>query len=100
MSLYRHPQYSLGSYNRYAFLLGTGLWYDYPHFGAWPSGYFMTANVFSDTTFQNGAVVAFDRTAMKQGVPAAYQPANIALGGLLPADMDGTNLPPLGSPDS
>ena len=35
-----------GTYNRYAFHLGTNF-FDYPHLGVWPDGYYMSMNVFN-----------------------------------------------------
>jgi hypothetical protein len=35
-----------GTYNRYAFHLGSNF-FDYPHLGVWPDGYYMAMNVFN-----------------------------------------------------
>src|SRR5581483_45308 len=44
---------------------------DYPKFGLWPDGYYMTMNEFSNNTTFNGArVYALDRKSMVQGLPA------------------------------
>ena len=37
-----------GTYNRYAFHLGTNF-FDYPHLGVWPDGYYMAMNVFNSS---------------------------------------------------
>jgi hypothetical protein len=93
-----------GSYNRYLFDLsgvlpaGTTL-SDYPKFGAWPDGYYYTANIFGSMGGTN--LCAFDRVNMVQGNDATAQCffSNTFGGSYLPADMDGTNLPPAGSPN-
>ena len=36
-----------GTYNRYAFVLNTVNFYDYPHLGVWPDGYYMSMNIFN-----------------------------------------------------
>src|SRR5207302_1206974 len=61
-----------GTYYLYEFDLGNTTFFDYPHFGVWPDGYYMTANAFDGTTslFDGGAVFAFERNAMLQGQPA------------------------------
>src|SRR5438105_1739476 len=50
-----------GSYNRYGFPLGTNF-FDYPHLGVWPDGYYMAMNVFDSTgsTFLGPQAFAFD----------------------------------------
>src|SRR5205814_3477485 len=61
-----------GSYYLYTFLFGPDVFYDYPHFGVWPDGYYMTANEFpssSVTSAGTGAFV-FERSQMLQGKPA------------------------------
>ena len=35
-----------GAYYRYFFQFSTSIFYDYPHFGVWPDGYYMSANQF------------------------------------------------------
>ncbi len=90
-----------GSYNQYQFDLPDGFLNDYPKFGIWPDGYYMTFNGFDvfGGGFQGGAF-AFDRTAMLAGGPATMIEFNTgAEGGVLPSDMDGTNPPPAGSPN-
>lgn len=77
---------------------------DYPKFGVWPDGYYMTINQFAPITlgFAGQGVAAFDRAAMLAGQPARmiyYDLASVDpnLGGMLPADLDGPP-PPAGSP--
>jgi len=102
----------------------TGSWYrcqyqftqmpDYPKFGVWPDGYYMSAHLFT-STFYGCAAVVFDRTKMLAGNTGATMQmfttssSNEAYG-WLPSDCDGpfpTGNPPnyfiypyYGSPDN
>jgi hypothetical protein len=89
-----------GVYNRYFFQFSTTVFYDYPHLGVWPDGYYMGANRFT-ATYQGGAAVVFDRAKMLVGQPATFQAFNTATtyGTLLPSDLDGATSPPAGSPN-
>src|SRR5215204_5550532 len=94
-----------GSYHRYDFNLGSNF-FDYPHLSVWPDGYYMSMNVFnsSGTAFLGPQAFAFDRTKMLSGLPATFVTPGITGGPLeetyLPADLDGSNLPPPGAPAS
>jgi hypothetical protein len=91
-----------GSYYRYAFSYGNVAFPDYPKLGVWPDGYYTTYNIFNNGIFFAGAkVCAFDRASMLAGSSATQQCFNTssAYGGLLPSDLDGSTLPPSGSPD-
>ena len=98
-----------GTYNRYGFNLGTNF-FDYPHLGVWPdatnNGYFMSDNVFNaaGTAFLGVQAFAFDRARMLAGLSATFvtsgligSPANNG-DPLLPADLDGSTLPPANTP--
>lgn len=90
----------LGPYNRYSFSYGN-LFNDYPKLGVWPDGYYVTYNMFQNgQTFAGGETCAMDRTAMLNGT-AATQQCFIRTndGGMLPSDLDGTILPPAGTPN-
>ena len=93
----------------------TGSWYryqysfsnmgDYPKFGVWPDGYYMTVNRFSASpgTYQGIAAVAFDRTKMLAGDPSAQMveftlPSSNEAWAMLPSDCDGA-FPPMGTPN-
>ncbi|HUI83663.1 MAG TPA: choice-of-anchor D domain-containing protein [Candidatus Binatia bacterium] len=89
----------------------TGAWYrysfqytyldDYPKMGVWPDAYYETFNMFSGVSFVGGDACAYNRAAMLTGQPATqvcFQQGP-AVGGLLPADVDGTTAPPAGSPN-
>jgi len=94
-----------GSYYRYGFHLGSNF-FDYPHLGVWPDAYYMSMNVFnsSGTLFLGPQPFAFDRAKMLAGQPATYVTTGLTGGPTeevyLPADLDGTNLPPAGAPAS
>ena len=94
-----------GSYHRYGFHLGSNF-FDYPHLGVWPDAYYMSMNVFnsSGTAFLGPQPFAFDRTKMLAGLPATFITTGITGGPgeetYLPADLDGSILPPVGAPAS
>ena len=91
----------LGEYYQYQFELPDTYLNDYPKFGIWPDGYYMTFNGFDvfGGGFQGGAF-AFDRAAMLEGDPAAMIEFNTGQeGGVLPSDMDGLIPPPVGAPN-
>jgi hypothetical protein len=96
---------ALGTYNRYSFSYGTDF-PDYPKLGVWPDAYYVTYNMFANgAAFEGVRTCAWDRQAMIDGTPAqqvCFQlaPAPTGPGGsILPADLDGTTLPPPGSPN-
>ena len=92
----------------------TGSWYryqytfanmpDYPKFGVWGDAYYMSIHQFTATSFNwaGCAAVAFDRTLMLAGSPAATmvtfsKPSSDEAFGWLPSDCDGpfpTGTPP------
>jgi hypothetical protein len=92
-----------GSYHRYDFHLGSNF-FDYPHLSVWPDGYYMSMNVFNSTgtAFLGPQAFAFNRTNMLQGLPATFVTPGITGGSgeevFLPADLDGSTLPPAGAP--
>lgn len=97
-----------GSWYRYAFQWTTGAPHklnDYPHFGVWPDGYYMTVNQFNGngTGWAGAGVAVFERDQMLIGGAADMIKFDIGLqtlnyGGMLPADLDGTILPQVGTP--
>lgn len=92
----------------------TGSWYrweysfsympDYPKFGVWPDGYYMSANRFSSGGGYIGpGVSAFDRTAMLSGDPNAQMVTFNPTTGegfvtMVPSDCDGP-FPAAGTPN-
>jgi hypothetical protein len=95
----------LGSYYRYAF--STGLNFpDYPKYGTWPDAYYITTREFDPSDNESIGVYAVDRRQMLTGNPTPRMvkfnfdsPAYLVGDGILPADLDGTRLPPAGSPE-
>src|SRR3989442_7326154 len=71
--------------------------------GVWPDHYYPPFNFFNaaGTAFLGGEVCAYDRTSMLAGAAATQQCFNVgtSFGGLLPAELDGAQLPPAGSPN-
>lgn len=90
-----------GAYNRYEFDYGVNF-PDYPKFGVWPDAYYNTINVFPGNKLAGAQACAFDRNAMLAGAPASsicfQQPPTVS--SLLPSDLDGSTLPPAGSPNN
>ncbi len=95
-----------GSYYLYDFLMPPVI-NDYPHFGVWPDGYYMSDNQFNQTgtAYVGAGLFAFDRLKMLVGDPSAtyiyfdYGPIDPNAGGMLPTDLDGLVPPPPGTPN-
>lgn len=95
----------LGAWYRYDFLVSTRKMNDYPKFGVWPDGYYLSFNQFTNGTSWGGAGVAvLERDRLLAGDPGARMivrdlyAVDQNLGGLLPADLDGA-APPAGTPN-
>jgi hypothetical protein len=89
-----------GSYNRYEFDFGANF-PDYPKFSVWPDAYYNSINVFAPKGFAGAEACALNRNAMLAGAPATmicFQQAP-SVASLLPADLDGSTLPPAGEPN-
>jgi len=93
-----------GTWSRYSYSFSK--LNDYPKFGVWPDGYYMTINQFTcnilgQCTWAGQGVAAFERSRMLTGGTARMQyldmAADATLGGMLPADLDGA-APPAGAP--
>ncbi|HET9167241.1 MAG TPA: hypothetical protein VFP11_14675, partial [Candidatus Angelobacter sp.] len=95
----------LGAWNRYAFQVPGDDFIDYPKFGVWPDGYYMTENEYNNsaTSYLGARAWAFDRAAMIAGQPAAFQMSPLIAGAytgtMMPADLDGRTPPPVGAPN-
>ena len=92
-----------GAWYRYAFQISATKLNDYPHFGVWPDGYYMSVNQFVGNTWGGAGVVAFERDKMLQGLPAQAVYFDLFsvdpnLGGMLPSDLDGP-APAAGTPN-
>ena len=89
-----------GSWYRYAFEFDNMP--DYPKFGIWPDGYYLSINQFANgSSWAGGGIAVFDRDAMINGdanATALFWNLGTSYGSLLPADCDGM-LPPSGSPN-
>ena len=97
-----------GAYFRYAFSTGENF-PDYPKYGVWPNAYFISTREFApDDSFAGDGAYGLERAKMLAGNPSArmvkfllppgttpYLPGD----GLLPSDLDGTRMPPAGSPN-
>ena len=92
---------AMGAYNLYEYNFGNVL-PDYGKLGIWPDAYYITYNMFANgEVFAGGRACAYDRAAMIAGVSA---PAQICFNStdrfsFLPSDLDGTSLPPPGTPN-
>ena len=94
-----------GTWNRYDFHLTDTTLDDYPKIGVWPDAYYMTMNVFnsSGTAYLGPQAWAFDRAKMLAGQPATlitFPTMGPSFPPWLPADLDGSTLPPAGAPNS
>lgn len=89
-----------GTYFRYAFSYSRSF-NDYPKMGVWPDGYYITYNMFRNgASFTGNTVCAFERDKMLIGAAARQICANTTAGhSLEPSDLEGTTLPPAGTPN-
>jgi hypothetical protein len=94
-----------GGWNFYSIQVNGGLG-DYPKFGIWPDGLYMSANVFSfgaGSAFQNARVWAFNKAQMYAGTPTIQVlsfDAPSAEFTMLPSNARlQTGTPPAGSPN-
>ena len=93
-----------GAWYRYAFLVHNTKMNDYPKFGVWPDGYYMSVNQFDSGGWAGGGAYVFERDKMLNGQSARFvyfdlYPVDPWLGGMLPSDLDGSTLPPSGAPN-
>src|SRR3954466_12518472 len=98
-----------GAYFRYAFKTEGKNFPDYPKYGVMPNGLFITTREFEHSTAGGNEILgiyAINRQQLVAGSPNTQfvrfdlnQPAYHAGDGLLPADLDGSRLPPAGSPE-
>ena len=99
-----------GSWYRYEFLISNNKLNDYPKFGVWPDGYYLTFNQFVWNSSGGGSwawagqgVAVFERDQMLNGDTSRMVYFDLydtepGLGGMLPADLDGP-VPPEGAPN-
>jgi hypothetical protein len=93
-----------GAWNRYDFKYSSTLLNDYPKFGVWPDGYYMSTNQFSGgTTWAGAGAVVYERSQMLKGLPARQVSFDLGaisgnLSGMLPSNLNGV-APPRGAPN-
>jgi hypothetical protein len=90
-----------GTYFRYAYSFNRDF-NDYPKMGVWPDAYYITYNMFKNgRSFSGNRVCALERDKMLIGATARQLCAQTSNGhhSLEPADLEGTTLPPAGSPN-
>lgn len=89
-----------GTYFRYAFSYSRDF-NDYPKMGVWTDAYYITYNMFRNgRSFVGGQVCAFERDKMLIGASARQLCVrNSSHHSFEPADLEGTTLPPAGSPN-
>ena len=91
-----------GSFYRYSYSYGTDF-NDYPKMGVWSDAYYITYNIFKNgSTFGGSRVCAFDKAKMLVGDSTAGQvcaTTSTSYGSLLPADIEGTQVPAAGTPN-
>jgi len=89
-----------GTCHRYAFSYDRSF-NDYPKMGVWPDAYYISYNMFRNgRSFTGNTVCAFEREKMLTGASARQACVNTTGGhSLEPADLEGTTLPPAGSPN-
>ena len=88
-----------GTWYRYVYNFN-GIMPDYPKFGVWPDGYYMSMNQFYGAS--GPAACAWERSKMLTGDPSAgfiYKNCSSAGGVMQPSDWDGLPAPPSNSPN-
>jgi hypothetical protein len=83
-----------GSWHRYGFTFPNFV--DYPKFGVWPDGYYMSANAFAGS-YIGVTVAAFERAPMLNGNAAQmvfFQRSSGSSWSMLPSDWNGGTPPP------
>jgi hypothetical protein len=90
---------AMGAYNLYEYNFGADL-PDYGKIGLWPDAMYMSYNMFGPSSFNGAKACAYDKAAMYAG-GVATQICFTSLDdfSLLPSDLDGTTLPPPGTPN-
>jgi hypothetical protein len=76
--------------------------FDYPKLAVWPNGYYLSWNEIVNGNFIGSEACVVNRSAMLAGNSAAMQCFSVTsgtAGSMLPADLDGPNPPPSGSPE-
>jgi hypothetical protein len=91
-----------GQYYVYDYIVPNNNFPDYPKFGLWQDGYYMTTFQYLNDKPSGNAILVFDRNKMLVGAKAAVNYHDLAnnprLSVLLPSDLDGPS-PPAGTPN-
>ena len=92
-----------GQYYVYDYIAPDNKFPDYPKFGVWADGYYMTTSQYSALgDYSGNAIFVFDRSQMLAGDAAAINYHDLSdksrLSVLLPSDLDGPQPPP-GTPN-
>lgn len=96
----------LGEYFIYEFVMPNVKLNDFPKFGVWPDGYYMSTDEYLGSDYVGSGAFAFDRKKLLTGDRSAsyiYFNLGVPVGprrrGLLPSDLDGLRPPPPGAPN-
>ena len=89
-----------GTYFRYSFSYSRNF-NDYPKMGVWPDAYYITYNMFRNgSSFIGNQVCALERAQMLVGGAARQACVTTSAGAsLVPADLEGSTLPPTNEPN-
>ena len=90
------------TFTRFAYNFGTKNFPDYPKMGVWPGAYFLSFNIFRNGMIYSGPqACALNRAAILGGAAPTMICTQLSssTGSLLPADLDGSTMPPDGSTD-
>ena len=92
-----------GAWNLYCYDYSATIMNDYPKFGVWPDGYYMTCNQFT-SSWAGAGVAVFEADKMITGDPTARMlkmdmgALSLNYGNMLPGHFEGMVNPPAGSP--
>lgn len=88
-----------GAYYRYSYSFANDF-NDFPKMGVWPDGYYITYNMFRNgRTYRGSNVCVYERDKMLVGASARQicKLTSTSHASLVPADLEGSTLPPAGS---
>lgn len=96
----------LGGYFVYEFVMPNVRLNDFPKFGVWPDGYYMSTDEYLGADYVGAGAFAFDREKLLAGDSTATYvyfnlpvPVSPRRRGLLPSDLDGLRPPSPGAPN-
>ena len=94
-----------GTWNRYVFQVSTAVYPEHPTLGVWSDGYYLSFDQHTSAdTWAGAGALALERSKMLTGAAAQaryFDLGNITpgLGGMLPANLNGSNAPVAGAPE-